>query len=74
MVPKEKMRLTLAVVLTLLSAAVPAVLIVVDILSYKVMDQSYGFFSSNSTRLSIPSMYRMKVSPVVARHDLGFGI
>ncbi|KAH7730462.1 CRE-SPE-42 protein [Aphelenchoides avenae] len=62
MVPKEKMRLTLAVVLTLLSAAVPAVLIVVDILSYKVMDQSYGFFSSNSTRLSIPSMYRMKVS------------
>lgn len=61
MVPKEKLRLALAIVLTLLSVAVPLVLIIVDILSYKILDKSYEFFHSNMTRITVPSMYRMKV-------------
>ncbi|KAE9548903.1 hypothetical protein FO519_007885 [Halicephalobus sp. NKZ332] len=63
----EKLRLTIKIAMTVVGILVPFTLILVDVLTYTIMDTGYEFFHSNYTMISKPSIYQLKAS---FRHHL----
>ncbi|KAK0412996.1 hypothetical protein QR680_006529 [Steinernema hermaphroditum] len=61
MVGGESARLTVSLGLLFVSAAVPLLLVLLDMGTYSSLYDSYDFFHSNNTRVDLPNMYLLKV-------------
>lgn len=59
---KEKPYFLFTLVMTIISAIVPAVLVTMDLLLYKLMDETYEFFNTNVSLIETPNHYEMKVA------------
>ncbi|CAD5224735.1 unnamed protein product [Bursaphelenchus okinawaensis] len=58
----EKPYLYFSLVMTVISALVPLVIIMIDIAFFKMMEKSYKFFNQNLTVAEIPNHYELKVA------------
>uniref|UniRef100_A0AC34RA59 Dendritic cell-specific transmembrane protein-like domain-containing protein n=1 Tax=Panagrolaimus sp. JU765 TaxID=591449 RepID=A0AC34RA59_9BILA len=59
---KEKMKLVLKIAMTIMGIMIPLMFVLVDIMTYTILDTGYEFFHSNFTQVLKPNVYQLKVS------------
>lgn len=57
----EKLKLMIKVAMTVIGVLIPFILILIDVLTYTILDTGYEFFHSNYTMMTKPSIYQLKV-------------